>query len=218
MESDKRDGFAKAYAWLRGNIGKGRFKPGQQLIISDIAREIRLSATPVREALSRLAGEGVIENLEKGGYVVPLPSASRLLEMLALQELFLVTAVSEELERRGGDWSATQATLLPIGDPQALSASADELAMALFAAILGLSENRLLVDAGLSAVGNLSSARRVEHDIFPRDTDLDEMGMLLHHGELLELVQFITRYHRRRRDAVTRLERALQLSAQAARR
>jgi DNA-binding transcriptional regulator YhcF (GntR family) len=218
MESDKRDGFAKAYAWLRGSIATGGFKPGQQLIISDIAQEIRLSATPVREALSRLAGEGLIESLDKGGYAVPLPSASRLLEMLALQELFLVAALSEELERQADERSLTRAVSLPISEPQTLPASAGELATTLFAAILGLSENRLLVDAGLAAVGKLSSARQVEPVIFFENTELDEMVLLLRAGALLELEGAITRYHHRRRDAVTRLERALQLSANVAKR
>ena len=46
---------------LRDAIRTGRFVPGQRLIVADISQEFSVSAGPVREAIRRLTGEGLIE-------------------------------------------------------------------------------------------------------------------------------------------------------------
>src|SRR5215471_5977832 len=47
-------------AWVRERIRTGRFVPGQRLIEADIMRELSASRSRVREALQRLATEGVV--------------------------------------------------------------------------------------------------------------------------------------------------------------
>ena len=46
--------------WARENIRRGRFAPGQRLIESDIIRETQASRNKVRDALQRLATEGLV--------------------------------------------------------------------------------------------------------------------------------------------------------------
>lgn len=46
--------------WARENIRTGRFAPGQRLIESDIIRETQASRNKVRDALQRLATEGLV--------------------------------------------------------------------------------------------------------------------------------------------------------------
>jgi len=46
--------------WARENIRTGRFVPGQRLIESDIIRETHASRNKVRDALQRLATEGLV--------------------------------------------------------------------------------------------------------------------------------------------------------------
>lgn len=46
---------------LREAIFRGDFRPGDALVISTLARQLGLSATPLREALRRLASDGLIE-------------------------------------------------------------------------------------------------------------------------------------------------------------
>lgn len=62
-----RDPFGQALAALRRAVRDG-MAPGQHLPISDIAAHLRLSTSPVREALSRLCGEGLIEDRRGLGY------------------------------------------------------------------------------------------------------------------------------------------------------
>jgi hypothetical protein len=45
--------------WIRERIRAGRFVPGQRLVEADIMREVATSRSRVREALQRLATEGV---------------------------------------------------------------------------------------------------------------------------------------------------------------
>lgn len=47
-------------AWARERIRTGRFAPGQRLIESDIMRETHASRNKVRDALQRLATEGLV--------------------------------------------------------------------------------------------------------------------------------------------------------------
>ena len=57
-------------------IDGGQFAPGANVGISDLARRFEVSATPVREALARLAAENRLVFHENIGYRVPdLPSA-----------------------------------------------------------------------------------------------------------------------------------------------
>lgn len=85
-----RDPFNQALSGLQAGIKSGRLRAGGQVIVADEAARMRLSITPVREALARLNGEGLVERAPSGGYlVVRLESAEvsdgyRLLERLIL--------------------------------------------------------------------------------------------------------------------------------------
>ena len=46
--------------WVRERIRRGRFVPGQRLVEADIVREVGTSRSRVREALQRLATEGLV--------------------------------------------------------------------------------------------------------------------------------------------------------------
>lgn len=57
-----RDGVSvrEVVEWLRERIRRGRFAPGQRLVEADIMREVAASRGRVREALQRLATEGLV--------------------------------------------------------------------------------------------------------------------------------------------------------------
>ncbi len=58
---------------LREQIIKQQIRPGTRLVEEDIARELGVSRTPVREALSALAQRGLVESHpRKGMYVIKL--------------------------------------------------------------------------------------------------------------------------------------------------
>jgi DNA-binding GntR family transcriptional regulator len=60
----------KVYRTLREGILSGRFPQGERMVESRLAREIRTSRTPVREALHMLEREGLLESIPRVGYRV----------------------------------------------------------------------------------------------------------------------------------------------------
>lgn len=81
----QRDPFGTALASLRAAIENG-LAPGQHLSVADIAASLNLSTSPVREALSRLCGEGLIEDRRGLGYftrATPLEDVLGLLDLEA---------------------------------------------------------------------------------------------------------------------------------------
>ncbi len=64
-----RDPFMSALRRLRARAVGAAFTPGRPIVILDEAQAIGLSTTPVREALSWLGGEGLVERGAAGGYV-----------------------------------------------------------------------------------------------------------------------------------------------------
>jgi DNA-binding GntR family transcriptional regulator len=60
----------RTYAEIRDRILSGRLLPGTRLVEVDLATELDVSRTPVREALRRLSAEGLIEMLPNRGATV----------------------------------------------------------------------------------------------------------------------------------------------------
>jgi DNA-binding GntR family transcriptional regulator len=59
-----------AYDSIRRSILSGQFKPGEHLVESRIAAEMEISRAPVREAMQRLAQEGLtVEKPRRGSFV-----------------------------------------------------------------------------------------------------------------------------------------------------
>lgn len=65
---------------LRRQIQSGELPPGTRLRQADIARRFGVSTTPVREALSGLAREGLVQRDAQRGAIVFVPSAEELQE------------------------------------------------------------------------------------------------------------------------------------------
>lgn len=55
---------------LRARIVAGRYKPGERLNESRLARELNISRIPIREALSQLQEQGLVTNHERRGMFV----------------------------------------------------------------------------------------------------------------------------------------------------
>jgi len=100
-------GVADIVAWIRERIRSGRFVPGQRLVEADIMRELSATRSRVREALKRLAAEGVVTIEEfKGasvkhltrGEIVQLYRARMALEGLAAGDC--ATNASPDVKQR----------------------------------------------------------------------------------------------------------------------
>ncbi len=95
-----------AYHWLKRDIIRGVFMPGEKLLMSGLKERYGLGIGPLREALSQLVAESLVVAISQRGYrVAPmsLPELADLYDARAqLEGLVLELAI-----RRGGDdWEA----------------------------------------------------------------------------------------------------------------
>jgi len=77
------------YISLKKSIIQGDLKRGQRVFIDQIAREIDVSRTPVREAILKLEQEGLMKSMPKGGFIVNRFSEKD------IKEIFGIRAVLE---------------------------------------------------------------------------------------------------------------------------
>ena len=70
---------------LSAGILSGKYKPGDRLNESQIARELNISRIPVREALSQLQEQGLVQNRERRGMFVTNISAEEVLQISSLR-------------------------------------------------------------------------------------------------------------------------------------
>ncbi len=83
---------------LRQAILRGELRPGQRLSASDLAERWDVSATPLREAFQRLAGEGLVELLPQRGARVTELAADEAARIYELRLLLEPLALRQSLE------------------------------------------------------------------------------------------------------------------------
>ncbi len=71
---------------LREAIRYGRFAPGQRLVVADLKEIYGTSAGPIREAITRLAGEGLIDLIPNRGAVVRTFAERDMRELFQVRE------------------------------------------------------------------------------------------------------------------------------------
>ena len=91
----------RAFEALRADILRGRHRPGRRLGEVGLARELGMSRTPVREALRRLAADGLVElSANRGARVVEHDAAD-------LDSVFVLRAHAEGIAARTAARTAT---------------------------------------------------------------------------------------------------------------
>jgi DNA-binding GntR family transcriptional regulator len=85
----------KAYQHIRDRLTGGKLTPGERLVTRNLAEEIGISLAPVREAISRLASEGLVEHVPGAGAFVREISRQDLEELYTLRDAIESCAASE---------------------------------------------------------------------------------------------------------------------------
>jgi DNA-binding GntR family transcriptional regulator len=73
------------YDKLRQSIIKGKLKPGQKVVMAELAKTFGLSETPVREAIRRLESEGYIDFTPHMGAIVTKIDEGELVEIYLIR-------------------------------------------------------------------------------------------------------------------------------------
>lgn len=94
---------AQAYGRLCRDLKAGRFAPGEKLKLRDLAAEMGISPTPVREALARLISEQALEQVGHHSVRVPIMSEGRFAEVRELRLMLEGQAAARAAQHAGPD-------------------------------------------------------------------------------------------------------------------
>jgi DNA-binding Lrp family transcriptional regulator len=90
----------RARLHLLNELRSGTRLPGAPISVKDTAMALKLSHTPVREALARLAGEGVVVTAgERNGFAVPRLGARGVIEYHAMLAMLLDGILRDPVDR-----------------------------------------------------------------------------------------------------------------------
>ena len=83
-----------AHQVLRKRVLSGELRPGAEFSKSELAEQLSMSKTPVREALGRLVAEGLIEAFPRRGYRVTPVTVKDINDLFAIRAMTEGTAAS----------------------------------------------------------------------------------------------------------------------------
>lgn len=96
----------QAFALLRGDILKGRFESSAKLKLDELQQLYGFSSSPLREALSRLAQEGLVRADERRGFRVAAVSMADLDDITRMRLLLDVPALADAIAHGDDAWEA----------------------------------------------------------------------------------------------------------------
>lgn len=168
----------RAEARLRDDIVAGDLGPGEPLRIDVLRARYGMGGTPLREALSRLTGEGLVTQRGNRGFAVQGLSAEDLDDIATMRATLDAEGVRASIERGDEDWEGgvvaslhklvriTERTGTDAASLEAWQAAHDAFHRALVAAC---GSPRLLEAQGRLALQHARYRRRLMGANIPRD-------------------------------------------------
>ncbi|MEW6597223.1 MAG: GntR family transcriptional regulator [Pseudomonadota bacterium] len=93
------------YERIKARVLDRDFRPGQFLRVAQLADELTVSATPIREALVRLASEGLLTEVHGRGYFVSRLTESDLRDLYRLGSSICRRRWRRRRRRRRAKWN-----------------------------------------------------------------------------------------------------------------
>ena len=186
---------AFVYGEVRRALQSGRYAPGQRIDPSGLAAEFNTSPTPVRLALYRLVGEGLIADHARSGLHVPLLTEVALRDLYDWMERLLLMACD----------IGVVPTFQPSGNLVIASADDDlvKLTWQLFDAIARATGHWSLQHAVKRANDRLAPIRRAKKGLI--EHAYEELSQLNRHWQARDIPALkaaLHDYHERRKQLV----------------
>ena len=89
----------QVYNVLKERILRRQFRPGQRLNLDKLEQQLGVSRTPLKDALNRLAMEGLVEILPRKGTFVTTLKAEELREVFEVRQLLELFAAELAIQR-----------------------------------------------------------------------------------------------------------------------
>jgi DNA-binding GntR family transcriptional regulator len=178
------------YRVIRDAICEGEFAPYERLVQNQLAEQLQVSRTPIRDALLRLSQEGLIDSVGARGYIV---------RELTPRDILDVYEVRLPLETLAADISFPKLTSVDISEAQRLNERIGQLGSEednfdlnrrFHSTLIAHCPNTLLVRT-LQSIWDLPVARLIFRQyVSARDTITK---MVEEHAEILEAAKAIDR-------------------------
>ena len=84
---------ARVYSWLKAATVNYRFRPGEQLMISELADRLRVSSTLIRESLIRLQVEELLDNVPRRGFFAKTLNLKEMIDLTQFRFVILNSSV-----------------------------------------------------------------------------------------------------------------------------
>ncbi|RCV86696.1 DNA-binding transcriptional regulator CsiR [Billgrantia montanilacus] len=107
MDSSPRQNLGiSAYSWLKHDITRGVFQPGEKLLMSRLKERYDLGIGPLREALSQLVAERLVVAISQRGYRVAPMSMAELTDLYDARAQLEGLILKLAIERGDDSWEA----------------------------------------------------------------------------------------------------------------
>ncbi|WP_083276940.1 GntR family transcriptional regulator [Sphingobium phenoxybenzoativorans] len=205
MIDNRNPGRNRIYREIKASIVSSVYRMGEKLEAPKLADRYNTSVTPVREALFRLMGEGLVRSASDGGFQVQPMTHKRLRDTYHFNRDLLLMSLPRRIRGEAGRPT-------PAGPAEHIMEDGERDAMAsAFNVIFARSENMQIVLVGRHLNELLAATRAVEPLVLSRvEQETLEIAEHLRNEDLISLRRFIKTYHHRR------LTKAAQIVAELA--
>ena len=181
----KRDLKTEVYAKLRSRVVNFTLLPGDRVSDKEIAAELNISRTPVREALIRLVGEGLLQSVPNRGFRVRVFTIKEIEDLYTLRESLEILAIRlatprlDEIRIRGmRNLMLSYPRLIDAKDLAGFNKADEEF----HHTIAQYSENALLEQTLSNLYGQVRIIRRYQHLSANSFTEtVDDHGRIMEH-------------------------------------
>lgn len=185
---------------LRARIRRGELLPGSHIGAVEIAEELKLSDTPVRQVLALLSGWGLLEGRSGEGYFVHRLDAETLSDLYQANAMLMSAAL--RLRRGaaplGGEAMAAFHAMASEEDDRYRQLA--DFQERLLRRLCRDSGSRQLLDMFDRTSDRLAAARLAEAQLFDDiEAELRNLAQLVDEGSHVELSRRLIEFHRRRR-------------------
>jgi DNA-binding transcriptional MocR family regulator len=186
--------FERVYHALKAELGSDRLAAGAPLEPGLIAQNLNASITPVRDALHRLVGEGLVEAPQGDGFRTPMVTEVGLRDLYRWHHMLLELAI-RGAARRGAIAPASVILGESVGEEDALIARTELV----FLAIASLAQNAEHPAAVHRLGERLRRSRQAERLLIADGAqELEILTVAGRGADIPDLRQALSAYHRRR--------------------
>lgn len=182
------------YRRLKNELTSGRYAPGSALNVHQIAVEIGVSISPVRDSMERLVGERLLITRTGGGFQTPAVTEASLRDLYLWHSYLTRGAVRSMPALAHPDELTGELDDIEPDDNAAIAAATARFFLQLGATTAGAEHLAAIRSAG----ERLTIQRLAERQLRDRKPELDRLIILSVSGSKAALKEAISVYHRRR--------------------